>query len=121
MGSILVKTLIMFVLAFIIAMIVALMIHWIRRMLTSVRISSFFDEKSKTLVRRARRIHKIHEQKISVISGKVEQEVHPELFDYYMGRNENFRQPEDYHGILKPIVRRRRSENPKASSTKTSE
>jgi hypothetical protein len=109
MGAIFMKTLIMFVLAFIIAMFVSLLIYWIRNMLTSVRIASFFDEKSKVIVRRAQRIHKIHVGNISVISGKVEQEMHPELFDFYKGVNEEFVQPEDFHGIFKPITRRKRT------------
>jgi hypothetical protein len=107
MGSIFIKTLIMFLLAFAIAMLVALLIYWIRSLLTSVRVNSIFDETSKRKIRRAKSIHKIHEKTISVISGKVEQEIHPELFDYYMGINDEFEQPEDYHGILKPMIRRR--------------
>jgi len=120
MGPILMKTLMMFILSFIIAMIVALLIHWIRRMLTSVRMNSLIDEKSKIIVKRARRIHKIHEKTISVISDEIEQELHPELFDFYKGINEGFEQSEDYHGVLKPIVRRRHKSkkhktNPKLS------
>jgi hypothetical protein len=108
MGAVFMKTLVMFLLSFIIAMIVALLIFWIRKILTSVRISSLFDESSKILVSRARRIHKIHVKTISVISGKVEQEIHPELFDYYTGLNEEYEQPEDFHGTLKPLLRRKR-------------
>lgn len=107
MGSILLKTLIMFILAFIISMVVALLIFWIRRLLTSVRINSLVDEKAKMMVRRARRIHKIHDNSLSMISTEIEQQMHPELFDFYKGVNEEFEQPEDYHGILKPIVRRK--------------
>ncbi len=99
----------MFILSFVIAMVVALLIYWIRRLLTSVRINSFFDEKSKTMVQRAQRIHKIHDQKLVLISEKFENEVHPELFDFYKGVNDEFEQPEDYHGELKPIIRRKRS------------
>jgi nitrogen fixation/metabolism regulation signal transduction histidine kinase len=108
MGSVLLKTLIMFLLSFAIAMVVALLIFWIRSLLTSVRVNSFFDEKSKMLIRRAVRIHKYHDRALSAISEKVEQDLHPELFDFYRGVNEEFRQPEDYNGVLKPIVRRKR-------------
>lgn len=109
MGAIFIKTLIMFILSFIIAMVVALLIYWIRRLLTSVRINSFFDENSKKMVKRAQRIHKIHDQKLVIISEEVEHEVHPELFDFYNGINEEFEQAEDFHGTLKPIVRRKRN------------
>ncbi|MDO9256217.1 MAG: hypothetical protein Q7U54_11940 [Bacteroidales bacterium] len=109
MGSIFVKTLIMFLLAFIISMAVALLIYWIRQMLTSVRINSFFDEKSKIVVRRAVRIHKIHDKSLSLIAEQVEHEVHPELLDFYHGINEEYVQPEDYHGDIKPIIRRKRT------------
>jgi hypothetical protein len=108
MGSILVKTLIMFLLAFVISMLVALLIYWIRGLLTSVRINSFFDEKSKNKVRRAIRIHKIHDKSLSLIADQVEHQVHPELFDFYEGINEQFVQPEDYHGEIRPIIRRKR-------------
>jgi len=108
MGTIFIKTLIMFALSFVIAMVVALLIYWIRRLLTSVRVNSFFDENSKKMVKRAQRIHKIHDQKLIIISEEVEHEVHPELFDFYNGINEEFEQSEDYHGVLKPIVRRKR-------------
>jgi len=107
MGSIFIKTLQMFVLAFIIAMVVALLIYWIRILLTSVRMNSLFDEKSKIMVKRARSIHRIHDRAISVISGEIEEKVHPEIFDFYKGVNEEFKQPEDYHGVLKPKVRRK--------------
>ncbi len=109
MGDILLKTLIMFVLAFVIAMVVSLLIYWIRSLLTSVRVNSLFDEKSKIMVSRARRIHKIHDKNISEIAENVEHEVHPELFDFYRGINDEFEAPEDYNGILKPIVRRKRA------------
>lgn len=109
MGSILIKTLIMFLLAFVISMLVALLIFWIRGLLTSVRINSFFDEKSKIVVRRAVRIHKIHDKTLSLIAENIEHEVHPELLDYYQGINEQFVQPEDYHGDFKPIIRRNRT------------
>jgi ABC-type protease/lipase transport system fused ATPase/permease subunit len=110
MGSVLVKTLIMFFLSFVIAMLVALLIYWIRSMLTSVRVNSLFDEKSKRLIRRAVRIHKIHDRVLGEISEKVEHDLHPELFDFYRGVNEDFRQPDDFHGVIKPIVRRKRVE-----------
>jgi len=109
MGSVLVKTLIMFLLAFVIAMVVALLIYWIRGLLTSVRINSFFDEKSKIVVRRAIKIHKIHDKSINMIAAQVEHEAHPELLDFYHGINEEYIEPEDYHGVLKPIIRRKRS------------
>jgi hypothetical protein len=109
MGTVFIKTLIMFILSFVIAMVVALLIYWIRRLLTSVRVNSFFDEKSKNMVRRAQRIHKIHDQKLIIISEEVEHEVHPELFDFYKGINEEFEPSEDYHGELKPLVRRKRN------------
>jgi hypothetical protein len=110
MGPILFKTFMMFVLSFIIAMVVALLIYWIRSLLTSVRVNSLFDERSKNLIRRASRIHRIHDQALSEISEKVEHDLHPELFDFYRGVNEEFRQPDDFHGVLKPIVRRKRIE-----------
>jgi chromosome condensin MukBEF complex kleisin-like MukF subunit len=109
MGNIFLKTLIMFLLSFAIAMVVALLIYWIRRLLTSVRVNSFFDEKSKKMVKRAQRIHKIHDKKLVIISEEVEHEVHPELFDFYNGINEEFEPSEDFHGTLKPIVRRKRN------------
>jgi len=109
MGSIFTKTLIMFLLAFVISMAVALLIYWIRQILTSVRINSFFDEKSKILVRRAVRIHKIHDKTLSMIAKQIEHEVHPELLDFYQGINEQFVQPEDYHGDIKAIIRRKRT------------
>ena len=99
----------MFLLAFVISMAVALLIYWIRQMLTSVRINSFFDEKSKIVVRRAVRIHRIHDKNLSMIADQVEHEVHPELLDFYQGINEQFVQPEDYHGDIKPIIRRKRT------------
>ena len=99
----------MFLLAFVISMAVALLIYWIRGLLTSVRINSFFDEKSKIVVRRAVRIHKIHDKSLSKIAEQVEHEVHPELLDFYQGINEEYVQPEDYHGDIKPIIRRKRS------------
>jgi hypothetical protein len=109
MGSIFLKTLIMFVLAFIISMFVAVLIYWIRGLLTSVKMNSLFDEKAKLMVKRAIRIHKIHDMSLARISENIEHELHPELFDFYDGINEEFRQPEDFHGVLKPIVRRKRS------------
>jgi hypothetical protein len=111
MGSILVTTLLMFVMAFVISMLVALLIYWIRNLLTSVRMNSLFDEKSKILVKRARRIHKIHDLKISMISEEVEHDIYHELSDFYRGINDDVEQPDDYHGELKPIVRSTR--NPK--------
>ena len=99
----------MFLLAFVISMAVALLIYWIRQMITSVRINSFFDEKSKIVVRRAVRIHKIHDKTLSLIADQVEHEVHPELLDFYQGINEEYVQPEDYHGDIKPIIRRKRT------------
>jgi nitrogen fixation/metabolism regulation signal transduction histidine kinase len=108
MGSILLKTLIMFLLSFVIAMFVAVLIYWIRSLLTSVRVNSFFDEKSKKVIRRALRIHKLHDQVLSGISEKVEHDLHPELFDFYRGVNEEYRQPEENDEILKPIIRRKK-------------
>lgn len=109
MGTVIVKTLIMFLLAFIIAMVVALLIYWIRGLLTSERVNSLFDEKSKIVVRRAIRIHKIHNKALGSMAKEVEHKLHPELLDYYQGINEDYVESEDYHGVLKPIVRRRRS------------
>jgi hypothetical protein len=109
MGSIFLKTMIMFLLAFVISMLVALLIYWIRGLLTSVRINSFFDEKSKIVVRRAVRIHKIHDKSLKLLSEKIEGEMHPELFDFYNGVNEDFEAVEDYNGILKPTIRRKRT------------
>ena len=90
-------------------MVVALLIYWIRGLLTSVRVNSFFDEKSKNMVRRAIRIHKIHDKSLNLIAEKIEHDLHPELFDFYQGINEEFVQPEDYHGEIKPIIRRKRT------------
>ena len=109
MDSILVKTLIMFLLSFVIAMIVAFVIQWIRNLLTSVRINSFFDEKSKIIIRRARKIHKIHSTNIHVLADHEEFESQQNIFDFYHGINEEYEEPEDFHGILKPIIRRKRS------------
>lgn len=109
MGAVFIKTLIMFLLAFVISMLVALLIYWIRGLLTSVRVNSFFDEKSKIVVRRAIKIHKIHDKTLGTIAAEVEHEVHPELFDFYHGINEEYVEPEDYHGILKPTIRRKRT------------
>ncbi len=99
----------MFLLAFVISMFVALLIYWIRGLLTSVRVNSFFDEKSKIVVRRAVRIHKIHDESIKIISEGFENEMHPEIFDFYNGVNEDFEPVEDYNGILKPTIRRKRT------------
>jgi len=109
MGDVFVKTLIMFVLAFIISMIVALLIYWIRRLLTSVRMNSFFDEKSKLLVSRAIKIQKIHHKQLSLLSSEIEKQEHPELFDFYEGVNDDFEPSEDYHGTLKLMPRRKRN------------
>jgi hypothetical protein len=109
MGPIFFNTLIMFVLAFIISMFVALLIYWIRRLLTSVRMNSLFDEKAKFLVKRAIRIHKIHDKSLALISENIEHEMHSEIFDFYKGIDEEFSQPEDFHGVLKPLVRRKRN------------
>lgn len=109
MGTVFFKTLIMFALAFIIAMFVALLIYWIRGLLTSVRVNSFFDDKSKMLVRRARRIHKIHDKSLAAISEQVENEAHFELFDFYSGINEDFKQPEDFHSPIRTVIRRKKS------------
>ena len=109
MGSVLKETLIMFMLAFIISMFVALLIYWMRILLTSVRMNSFFDEKSKLMVKRAKSIHKIHDKKLVLISEAYEKKEHPELFDFYEGINEEFIPSEDFHGILKPMVRRKRN------------
>ncbi len=109
MGPVFIKTLIMFLLAFVISMLVALLIYWIRGLLTSVRINSFFDEKSKVVVRRARRIHKIHDKSLKLISDEIEMELHPELFDFYGGVNEDFEPVEDYNGTLKSTIRRKRT------------
>lgn len=109
MGAIFLKTLIMFILSFIIAMFVAVLIYWIRGLLTSVKVNSFFDEKSKIVVQRAIRIHKIHGQVLNVITEQIEHEVHPELLDFYHGINEEFVEPPDYHGETKSITRRKRS------------
>ena len=108
MGAVLLKTLFMFILSFVIAMFVALLIYWIRQLLTSVRLNSLFDEKSKGMVKRAQRIHKIHDKSIREISDAMEEKVHPELFDFYKGVNEEFRAPEDYYGVPKPVVRKGR-------------
>jgi hypothetical protein len=99
----------MFLLAFVISMLVALLIYWIRGLLTSVRINSFFDEKSKVVVRRAQRIHRIHDKSLKLISDEIEMELHPELFDFYDGVNEDFEPVEDYNGNLKPTIRRKRT------------
>ena len=99
----------MFVLAFIISMIVALLINWIRRLLTSVRMNSFFDEKSKLLVRRAISIHKIHHKQLNLISDAIEKKAHPELFDFYEGVNDDYEPSEDFHGTLKLMPRRKRN------------
>lgn len=109
MGDILLKTLIMFLLTFVISMFVALLIYWIRGLLTSVRVNSFFDEKSKIVVRRAVRIHKIHDESIKNISEEIEQEMHPEIFDFYNGVNEDFEPVEDYNGTFKSTIRRKRT------------
>lgn len=109
MGSVFLKTLIMFLLAFVISMFVALLIYWIRSLLTSVRMNSLFDEKAKVVVRRAKRIHKIHDHELMLISEGVEEEMHSELFDFYEGVNDDIRQPEDYTGSSKLSVRRKRS------------
>lgn len=108
MGAILLKTLIMFLLAFVISMLVALLIYWIRGLLTSVVVNSFFDEKSKMVVRRAMRIHKIHDKSLKIISEGIEHEMHPEIFDFYNGVNEDFEPVEDYNGTFRPTIRRRR-------------
>lgn len=99
----------MFLLAFVISMLVALLIYWIRGLLTSVRVNSLFDEKSKIVVRRAIKIHKIHDKALGMIAEKIEHEVHPELFDFYQGINEEYVQTEDYHGDFKPSIRRKRT------------
>lgn len=109
MASVFIKTMFMFALAFVISMFVALLIYWIRSLLTSVRMNSLFDEKSKIMVKRAVRIHKIHNKEIHHISAAIEQREHPELFDFYEGINEEFIPSDDYHGVLKPIVRRKRN------------
>jgi hypothetical protein len=109
MGDVFVKTMIMFVLAFIISMFVALLISWIRRLLTSVKMNSFFDERSKRLVRRAINIHKIHHRQLNLISEAIEKQEHSELFDFYEGVNDDFEPSEDYHGTLKLMPRRKRN------------
>jgi hypothetical protein len=109
MGPIFLKTLIMFLLAFVISMFVALLIYWIRGLLTSVRVNSFFDEKAKVVVRRARRIHKIHDKSLKILSDEIEMELHPELFDFYNGVNEDFEPVEDYGGTFKTTIRRKRT------------
>lgn len=109
MGSVFLKTMIMFMLAFIISMFVALLIYWIRILLTSVRMNSFFDEKSKILVKRAIRIHKIHDKQISMISEAYEKKSHPELFDFFEGIGEGHSSSEEIHSTVKPYVRRKHS------------
>lgn len=109
MGPIFIKTLIMFLLAFVISMVVALLIYWTRRLLTSVRMNSLFDEKAKKIVRRAQRIHKIHERSLKIISEGIEQEMHSEIIEFYQGVNDNFEPVEDYNGTFKPTIRRKRS------------
>ena len=99
----------MFLLAFVISMFVALLIYWIRGLLTSVRVNSLFDERSKIMVKRAVRIHKIHDKTLKLISDGIENEMHPELFDFYNGVNEDFEPVEDYNGSLRPTIRRKRS------------
>lgn len=99
----------MFLLSFIIAMVVALLIYWIRSLLTSVRVNSFFDENSKNVVRRAVRIHKIHGEALSAQSEIVVHEMHPELFYYQEGLNEEFEQPENYQASARTIKRRKRN------------
>lgn len=98
----------MFLLAFVISMAVALLIYWIRSLLTSVRVNSFFDEKSKIVVRRAARIHKIHNRSIRIISDGVEHEIHSGIVDFYHGINEDFTPVEDYNGSFPPTIRRKR-------------
>lgn len=78
-------------------------------MLTSVRMNSLFDEKAKIVVRRAQRIHKIHDQSLKIISDEIEMELHPELFDFYDGINEDFEPVEDYNGTLMHTIRRKRT------------
>jgi len=99
----------MFLLAFVISMFVALLIYWIRGLLTSVWVNSFFDEKSKIVVRRAFSIHKIHDESLKIISEGVEHEMHPEIFDFYNGINEDFEAVEDYNGTPKPTIRSKRT------------
>jgi hypothetical protein len=111
MGAIFLKTFFMFILSFIIAMFVALLIWWIRNLLTSVRLNSLFDENSRLLVRRAKRIHKIHDRSLISLTRSIEAEMHPELFDFYSGINEDSVQPEDFHGHLKPVKKRRVKSN----------
>lgn len=109
MTSVFYKTFIMFLLSFAISMFVALLIYWIRSLLTSVRMNSFFDEKSKRLVRRAISIHKIHNRQIRLISSEIEKGEHLDLLDFYEGVNEDFEPSEDYHGTLKRLPRRKRN------------
>jgi hypothetical protein len=90
MNEVLIKTLIMFAFSFIIAMIVAVLIFLIRKMLTSVILNSLFDEKSKVIVKRARRIHNIHNKTIFSMAINREEEIDSDLIDFYKGINDHY-------------------------------
>jgi hypothetical protein len=90
MSDVYIKTLIMFGFSFIIAMIVAVIIFMIRKMLTSVVLNSLFDEKAKIIVKRARRIHNIHNHNIYSLAKASEEEVDCDLIDFYKGINDHF-------------------------------
>jgi len=109
MGSIFIKTLIMFVLSFIIAMVVAVLIYWIRQLLTSVRMNSFFDEKSKNMMRRAIRIHKIHDKKIRNLSAQDLVELQPHGYNLYEGVDSNYEPVERHRNVFRSVVRRKRT------------
>ncbi len=97
MSDVYLKTLIMFGFSFIIAMIVAVIIFLIRKMLTSVILNSLFDEKAKTIVKRARRIHNIHNHNIFSLAKTSEEEVDSDLIDFYKGINDHYNPVNESH------------------------
>ena len=90
MNDVLIKTLIMFAFSFVIAMIVAVLIFFIRKILTSVIVNSLFDEKSKVIVKRAKRIKNIHNKNIFSMAINSEEELNSDLIDFYKGINDHY-------------------------------
>jgi hypothetical protein len=100
MHSVVLKTLLMFLLSFAIAMLVALIIFWIRKLLTSVRVESLFNESSRKKMRRAIRIHQFHEAVIHQLAIEIERKSFPEQLNYHLGVTQELNTDEPFYGPL---------------------
>jgi hypothetical protein len=82
-----IQVLSMFGIAFAISMFVAFIIKFIYKLLTSNRLSRFYDNEEMAKYNRARRIYKIHNKKINNSMQETEYYKNNELLNYYYNKN----------------------------------